>query len=46
VLLSGNHEEIRTWRKKMAYQKTREVRPDLMEKVGMGQGSPAREPKA
>jgi tRNA (guanine37-N1)-methyltransferase len=46
VLISGNHEEIRAWREKMAYQKTREVRPDLVEKAGMGRGSPAREPKA
>ena len=46
VLISGNHEEIRAWREKMAYQKTREVRPDLMGKVGMGQDSSAREPKA
>ncbi|HHO75061.1 MAG TPA: tRNA (guanosine(37)-N1)-methyltransferase TrmD [Deltaproteobacteria bacterium] len=30
VLLSGNHEEIRIWRKKMAFQKTRSVRPDML----------------
>lgn len=30
VLLSGNHEQIRTWRKEMALQKTRRNRPDLL----------------
>lgn len=31
VLLSGNHEQIRAWRREMALRKTRETRPDLME---------------
>ncbi|MGF7185150.1 tRNA (guanine37-N1)-methyltransferase [Desulfitispora alkaliphila] len=33
VLLSGNHEEIRKWRKREAIQKTLLRRPDLLEKV-------------
>jgi tRNA (guanine37-N1)-methyltransferase len=32
VLLSGNHEEIRKWRKKVAQEKTSRMRPDLMER--------------
>ena len=31
VLLSGDHEAIRTWRRKKALEKTREKRPDLLE---------------
>lgn len=31
VLLSGNHEQIRAWRREMAARKTRETRPDLIE---------------
>ena len=31
VLLSGNHEEIRRWRRKAAEEKTRRMRPDLLE---------------
>ncbi len=30
VLLSGNHEQINAWRKQQAYEKTKEVRPDLL----------------
>jgi len=30
ILLSGNHEEIRKWRRKMALERTRKVRPDLL----------------
>ncbi|MBL7031947.1 MAG: tRNA (guanosine(37)-N1)-methyltransferase TrmD [Nitrospira sp.] len=33
VLLSGNHEEIRLWRRREALKKTLEVRPDLIEKT-------------
>ena len=33
VLLSGNHEEIRLWRRREALKKTLEVRPDLIEKA-------------
>lgn len=32
VLLSGNHEKIRQWREEQALKKTRERRPDLLEK--------------
>lgn len=32
VLLSGNHGEIKNWRKKAAKQKTAKVRPDLTQK--------------
>jgi tRNA (guanine37-N1)-methyltransferase len=31
VLLSGNHEEIRTWRRQAARQKTARKRPDLLQ---------------
>ena len=30
VLLSGNHEEIRRWRQRLALEKTRRNRPDLL----------------
>lgn len=30
VLLSGNHHEIEKWRKRMAMEKTQQVRPDLL----------------
>jgi tRNA (guanine37-N1)-methyltransferase len=30
VLLSGNHEQIREWRRQMALERTRKVRPDLL----------------
>jgi tRNA (guanine37-N1)-methyltransferase len=30
ILLSGNHEEIRQWRRQMALEKTRRNRPDLL----------------
>ncbi|MCD8534727.1 MAG: tRNA (guanosine(37)-N1)-methyltransferase TrmD [Verrucomicrobia bacterium] len=33
VLLSGNHAEIAQWRKKMALERTRSFRPDLLEKL-------------
>lgn len=34
VLMSGNHEEIRKWRRRMALEKTRRNRPDLLDPVG------------
>ena len=34
VLLSGNHAEIAKWRKEQAIERTRENRPDLLNKVG------------
>jgi tRNA (guanine37-N1)-methyltransferase len=36
VLMSGNHEEIRRWRKRTALEKTLRNRPDLLEKTGLG----------
>jgi tRNA (guanine37-N1)-methyltransferase len=33
TLLSGNHEEIRRWRGKAAYEKTARLRPDLLKKT-------------
>ncbi len=32
VLVSGNHKEIRTWRRREALKKTLKVRPDLIDK--------------
>jgi tRNA (guanine37-N1)-methyltransferase len=37
VLISGNHEQIRIWRRKMALKRTLERRPDLMEKAKLTQ---------
>jgi tRNA (guanine37-N1)-methyltransferase len=34
VLLSGNHEEIRQWRRQAAREKTARLRPDLLGSVG------------
>lgn len=33
VLLSGHHDEIRRWRRKESLRRTRELRPDLFEKI-------------
>lgn len=33
VLLSGNHAQVEKWRREMAEKITRELRPDLLEKV-------------
>jgi tRNA (guanine37-N1)-methyltransferase len=35
VLLNGNHEEIRRWRRRRAMEKTLRNRPDLLEKVAL-----------
>jgi len=32
ILLSGNHDKIKKWRKEKAYETTRKKRPDLLEK--------------
>ena len=32
ILLSGNHEEIKKWRKKQSILKTKIIRPDLIKK--------------
>jgi tRNA (guanine37-N1)-methyltransferase len=37
VLVSGNHEEIRRWRRRMALVKTRRNRPDLLERVPLSE---------
>jgi len=36
VLLSGNHEAIRLWRRKEALRKTLAIRPDLIDKENLG----------
>ena len=33
ILLSGNHLEIEKWRKQQSYNRTKERRPDLLERV-------------
>ena len=35
VLLSGNHEEIRRWRQRLAQEKTRRNRPDLLSQTNL-----------
>jgi len=35
ILVNGNHEEIRHWRRKMALEKTLRNRPDLLERVAL-----------
>lgn len=35
VLLSGHHEQIRRWRRKESLRRTRQLRPDLFEKVDL-----------
>lgn len=37
VLLSGNHEQIRQWRRRSALQRTLERRPDLLERAPLTQ---------
>ena len=37
VLLSGNHQKIEQWRREQSLKKTREVRPDLLEKAELSQ---------
>lgn len=37
VLLGGNHEEIRRWRQRSAFEKTRRLRPDLLKEIEKGQ---------
>jgi len=37
VLLSGNHEEIRRWRRRRALEKTWRKRPDLLERLQLGE---------
>jgi tRNA (guanine37-N1)-methyltransferase len=35
VLMNGNHEEIRRWRRRRALEKTLRNRPDLLQKVAL-----------
>ena len=37
ILLGGNHEEIRRWRRKMALAKTLRNRPDLFPAAGLNE---------
>lgn len=37
VLLSGHHEQVRRWRRKMALEKTLRNRPDLLERTALSQ---------
>jgi tRNA (guanine37-N1)-methyltransferase len=36
VLLGGNHEEIRKWRRRCALEKTWRNRPELLDGAGLG----------
>ena len=36
VLVSGNHEEIRRWRRRTALEKTLRNRPDLLDRAALG----------
>jgi tRNA (guanine37-N1)-methyltransferase len=38
VLLNGNHEEIRTWRRRSALEKTQNNRPDLLDESRLNKG--------
>jgi tRNA (guanine37-N1)-methyltransferase len=38
VLLNGNHEEIRTWRRRSALEKTQSNRPDLLDEGRLNEG--------
>jgi tRNA (guanine37-N1)-methyltransferase len=35
VLLNGNHDQIRSWRRKTALAKTLRNRPDLLERIAL-----------
>jgi tRNA (guanine37-N1)-methyltransferase len=36
VLMGGNHDEIRRWRRRQALEKTFRNRPDLLQRVPLG----------
>ena len=38
VLVNGNHDEIRRWRRRTALAKTLRNRPDLLERVTLSEG--------
>ncbi len=40
VLVNGNHDEIKRWRRRCALQKTLRNRPDLLRSVGVEHGRP------
>ena len=40
VLLSGDHEEIRRWRERLALEKTRRNRPDLLSRTNLSRTNP------
>jgi tRNA (guanine37-N1)-methyltransferase len=46
ILMSGNHKEIKAWRKMMALEKTRAVRSDLVAKVVSDHEPPSKESKS
>ncbi len=37
ILLSGHHDQIRRWRRKESLRRTRELRPDLFEKIELSE---------
>jgi tRNA (guanine37-N1)-methyltransferase len=37
ILISGNHEQIRRWRRRMALEKTLRNRPDLLDEAALGE---------
>jgi tRNA (guanine37-N1)-methyltransferase len=37
VLLDGNHEEIKRWRRRSALEKTKQNRPDLLSRVELSE---------
>ena len=38
ILLSGNHAKIRDWQEKIAFERTKALRPDLLEERSVSQG--------
>ena len=37
VLVNGNHEQIKRWRRKAAIEKTVHNRPDLLDQIGLSE---------
>jgi tRNA (guanine37-N1)-methyltransferase len=37
ILISGNHEQIRRWRRRMALEKTLRNRPDLLDEAALSE---------
>lgn len=42
ILLTGNHQKIAEWRKKVALEKTKKIRPDLYERFILGESNEQR----